>query len=273
MAIGTPFPHRSNLRLFWGRWFYTQRQYLRWLTDPSPQARVRDAHPREWVIFRHASPLNRPFSNVDPRLVLGKITNLRLACEKLDGLVVAPGQSLSFWRRVGKPTRAQGYQDGMVLTNGQPGPGLGGGLCQLTNLLFWMSLHTPLTVLERWRHSYDVFPDAQRTLPFGSGATCIYNYRDLKIKNTSTQTLQLKVGVGDQELWGEWRSDHPSPLTYQVYEQRHWFSQGSDGRYLRNNILRRKIFQGENQVGDDYLTENHALMMYAPFLEGTGRSD
>lgn len=47
-----------------------------------------------------------------------------------------------------------------------------------------MALHTPLTVTERHRHGYDVFPDAERTIPFGSGATCFYNYGDLMILET-----------------------------------------------------------------------------------------
>ena len=46
---------------------------------------------------------------------------------------------------------------------------LGGGLCQLSNLIYWMTLHTPLTITERYRHSYDVFPDSNRTQSFGSG--------------------------------------------------------------------------------------------------------
>ena len=57
----------------------------------------------------------------------------------------------------------------MVLFLGQIGGDIGGGLCQLSNLIFWMTLHTPLTVTERYRHSHDVFPDANRTQPFGSG--------------------------------------------------------------------------------------------------------
>ena len=59
----------------------------------------------------------------------------------------------------------------------------GGRPVQMTNLLYWMTLHTPLTVTERWRHGYDVFPDSNRTQPFGSGATCFYNYMDLMVRN------------------------------------------------------------------------------------------
>ena len=44
---------------------------------------------------------------------------------------------------------------------------IGGGICQLANLLYWMALHTPLEVIERHHHSFDPFPDSGRTLPFG----------------------------------------------------------------------------------------------------------
>ena len=85
--------------------------------------------------------------------------------------------------------------------------GIGGGICQLSNLIYWMTIHTPLTVTQRYRHSYDVFSDSNRTQPFGSGATCAYNYLDLQIKNETNSTYQLVVYLTDTHLVGEWRSD------------------------------------------------------------------
>jgi len=49
----------------------------------------------------------------------------------------------------------------------------------------------PLAVTERWRHNYDVFPDSDRTQPFGSGATVAFNYIDLQITNETNSTFQL----------------------------------------------------------------------------------
>ena len=100
-----------------------------------------------------------------------KITNLRLAAaRRLDGVVLRSGggrvQLLAADRT---SLRRKGYLDGIVLSAGPPfRPGVGGGLCQMSNLIFWMTLHTPLTVVERYRHSYDVFPDCGRTQPFGT---------------------------------------------------------------------------------------------------------
>ncbi len=72
---------------------------------------------------------------------------------------------------------------------------------------FWMTVHTPLTVIERHRHGYDVFPDSNRTQPFGSGASCFYPHGDLMIRNDTPDDYQLLVSVGDKFLEGEWRVD------------------------------------------------------------------
>ena len=129
--------------------------------------------------------------------------NLRLAVEKLDGIIVYPQETLSYWKTIGKPSASKGYKKGMMLKDGTIVYGIGGGLCQLSNLLFWITIHTPLQVVERHRHGYDVFPDANRTQPFGSGATCFYPYGDLMISNPTDQPFQLRLHVGKTHLHGE----------------------------------------------------------------------
>ena len=153
---------------------------MQWWSVRSELSAARAPSPFPCVIATHQTPLFRPLLNLDERLQLNKVVNLRIAAERLDGLVLAPGQRMSFWRLVGKPTRRRGFVDGLVLNQGRLEAGVGGGLCQMTNLrqmtnlLFWMTLHTQLEVAERWRHGYDVFPDGRRMPPFGSGATCAW---------------------------------------------------------------------------------------------------
>ena len=66
---------------------------------------------------------------------------------------------------------------------------------------------------------------------------------------------------------GEWRSDSPSIKTYEVYEAEHKISLEYWGGYVRQNRIHRKIFDGNDvQIGDEYITENNAIMMYEPFL-------
>jgi len=167
---------RSRLRLAAGTLYYRLKRYTQWYLSrirwASRRAPAVDGH----IVYEHSSPLLRHLRNVDVWMQRNKVQNLRLAVDEIDGLIIAPGERFSFWRLIGPPTRGRGYLPGMVLRSGRVEPGIGGGLCQLSNLIYWMTLHTSLTVVERYRHSYDVFPDSDRTLPFGSGATCAYNY-------------------------------------------------------------------------------------------------
>jgi vancomycin resistance protein VanW len=70
----------------------------------------------------------------------------------------------------------------MELYFGEARLGIGGGLCQIANLLKWLAIHSPLTVTERHHHSFEPFLDDRRVLPFGSGATIFYNYGDFQVK-------------------------------------------------------------------------------------------
>lgn len=130
-----------------------------------------------------------------------------------------------------------------------------------------MTLHTPLTIVERYRHSYDVFPDSNRTQPFGSGATCVYPYRDLMIRNDTNNDFQLSVKVGETHLEGSWFSDIPPFYKYEIVEKNHLFQSEYWGGFSRHNELYRVRTSSEGHfIDEEYITENHALMMYSPFL-------
>ncbi|HWP98413.1 MAG TPA: VanW family protein [Syntrophomonadaceae bacterium] len=221
-------------------------------------------------VAEHSTPLFRPISREHTWLLENKVVNLKLALSCLNGLVIRPGECFSFWHLVGKPTRRRGFLPGMVLCDGQVVAGIGGGLCQLSNLIYWMTLHTPLEVVERWRHNYDVFPDANRSQPFGSGATVSYNYIDLKIQNNTDQRFQLHLWLSDTLLCGEWRSMKPSFFTYEVFEKDHEIKLQAWGGYTRHNRLFRRILNESGQeIGEELLVENHAIMMYQPLLPGS----
>ena len=197
-----------------------------------------------------------------------KVHNLKIALKRLDGLTIQPGETFSYWLTLGNPTKAKGYLPGMQLDQGRFRSATGGGLCQMSNLIFWMAMHTPLTIVERWRHSFDVFPDANRTQPFGSGATCAYNYIDLQLRNDTDQPFQLRLRLSDTHLHGEWRSARPLDIDYEVFESDHLFRQESWG-YTRHNRIGRHIKSQETGeiLYSEPLIENHAIMMYNPMLE------
>jgi len=130
------------------------------------------------------------------QLQYNKIKNLEIVVKKINGTIIQPGETFSFCKIVGLPTKKKGYKKGMELSFGKAKEGIGGGICQSSNLMYWLALHSALTVNERHHHSYDPFPDDGRVLPFASGATVFYNYLDLQITNNTTQHKLIKLTYG-----------------------------------------------------------------------------
>ncbi len=245
------------------------RRELQWRRCPT-ELDLATAPPDDFphTVAHHATPLFRRLAGVEDQLQVNKVVNLRLAVARLDGVVLQPEQRLSFWYRVRRPTRRRGFQEGLVLRQGRLDKGVGGGLCQLTNLIHWMTLYTPLTVVERWRHSYDMFPDIGRTQPFGTGATCAWPVLDLQIENRTTVAFRLALRVTETELQGEWTAQVPIATSYEVYEAHHAMTNDAPGVFTRHNVIRRRVFDGEHvQVDDELVTVNQARMRYQPFLE------
>lgn len=260
---------RSALRTALGRAFFTLRRYAYWHFGGVRFARVNAGQALRYECFRHETPLLRQLRDVDMQYQRNKIVNLKIAAPLLDGMLLRPGETLSYWRRIGRPSYRRGFVDGMVLFYGNYGYGVGGGLCQLSNLIYWMTLHTPLTVTERYRHSFDVFPDAGRTQPFGSGATCVYPYRDLMIRNDTDAAFELHVSVGAEALCGAWRSDREPAYRYEIEERGHRMEGESWGGFSRHNEIWRIVRSLDGTpVVEEPVAQNSALMMYSPFLNG-----
>ncbi|MGB3142151.1 MAG: VanW family protein [Aestuariivirga sp.] len=260
---------RSALRMALGKTWFTAKRRMQWHLPGKRYATSRSSTPLPHQHASHRTPLLRPLKGVDMWLQHNKVASLKVAASCLDGLLIKPGETFSFWRLVGKPTARRGFRIGLVLRNGQISQGIGGGLCQMTNLIYWMALHTELSITERWRHGFDVFPDEGRSQPFASGATCSYNYIDLQISNRTANTYQLRVWVEGDYLNGEWRAEAHPRHTYEIVERDHAIRTEWWGGYSRHNALHRiaRDHGTGAECGEEFIAENHAIMMYAPLLK------
>lgn len=212
---------------------------------------------------KHQSLLRRKLGNSAPELQENKIQNLKIACPTIDGILIKPRQTFSFWKQLGEATVEKGYVEGMQLSRGEVVRGVGGGLCQLANLLYWMALHTPLEIAERHHHSFDPFPDENRTLPFGSGAGVFYNYIDLRFYNPTDLTFQIKLWITENHLKGAIYSDVETPFSYHVFEKNHRFLQ-QDGKTFRENEIWRELVNRKtgNKEKEEMLVKNFAEVKY-----------
>ena len=222
------------------------------------------------VVTRHSSPLYRKLGGSDAvieKLQINKVRNLTCAIAKLDGIVIPPGKTFSFWHQVGSVSAKKGYVEGIVLSNGEVGEAIGGGLCQLSNFIFWIFLHCDVAIVERYHHSVDVFPDSGRTIPFGAGATIFSNYIDLQIKNTSPYPFQIKIGLTDTQLKGSILSTNRSEKKFHLYEVNHYFlkcssTSISDTTYFRYNEIWRDTLVDGIKVKEEKIVENFAPVKY-----------
>lgn len=147
------------------------------------------------LIAEDSSPL---YTVTDPReteLELGKVHNLRTAAARLDRLVIPAGQTFSFWRQTGRPTRARGYVVGRELRQGCLVPSIAGGICQLSNALLRTALRAGCRIDERHRHSAAVDGLA---FDADTDATLFWNYVDLRF--TPSQTMMLRVTLDARQL-------------------------------------------------------------------------
>ncbi|MGB0934198.1 MAG: VanW family protein [Lishizhenia sp.] len=257
---------RSRIRQVLGKEYFILKRKFDWYFGDKKWALARSSRLLENSIFKHKSIILRPLKDVDMYLQENKRTNLEIAVAHLDKVLIKPGETFSIWRLVGRPTKRKGYLEGLVLNQGSIGKDTGGGLCQLGNLLFWTFAHSPLTITERYRHGFDVFPDINRKVPFGAGATLSYNYIDLQVKNETDNIFQIKLWLDKTHLNSELLSKVKIDREYKIEERNHLMKQQFWGGYSRHNqiVQIEKIKEGTTEK---LLVENHAVMMYNPFLE------
>lgn len=259
MKLSSVHPAFYNLRIFQKRLFRSLSNALRSHRFTS----IKHEKNLAFTCKKHQSLLRRKLGASDPALQENKVTNINLAIKTIDGTVIAPGQIFSFWHHVGKTTVKKGYIEGMQLSQGKVIRGIGGGICQLANLLYWMALHTPLQVIERYHHSFDPFPDEHRVLPFGSGASVFYNYVDLQFYNPTDQAFQIRVWPTDKLLKGSIQTNKEWPYTYHIEERNHRFLKKQERNYRENEIWRKTIDRRTgNLIGEELLMHNFSEVKY-----------
>lgn len=215
------------------------------------------------LVCRHKSLIRRRLGQVDMELQQNKAENLALAAPKINGVVIWPGQTFSFWRLVGRCTARKGYKVGMTISGGRPGRGVGGGMCQFTNLIHWMALHSPLTIVEHHHHdNLDLFPDFGRQVPFGVGTSIAYNYLDYRLRNDTDQPFQLMVWVDGEYLCGQLRAARLPPEKYHIQVAEEYFLRQGGRLYRCNTILRRRADRKTGSWTEQVLMRNKALVLY-----------
>lgn len=155
--------------------------------------------------------------------------NIRLAARKIDGLVLAPGESFSFNNVVGRRTRAAGFKEAGVYKDGKHDIDLGGGICQVSTTLYNAVLLANLKITRRQNHSMPV-----PYVALGRDAAVDYGTIDLGFQNTldvpvavnavvttgqitfrilglKDPSLAVKIETSNRRSWGAGEKTVPDP--------------------------------------------------------------
>lgn len=127
-----------------------------------------------------------------------KIFNLSLASKKISEYCIMPNEIFSFWKIIGNPNYE--FKKGRTLLNGQIKEEVGGGICQVSGIVYTVSLIAGLQILERFNHSVDIYTEETRFAPLGFDATVVFGYKDLRIKNNFSFPIKFEIEVYENQI-------------------------------------------------------------------------
>jgi vancomycin resistance protein VanW len=242
----------------------TLKRKVLWFIHRNQYAKTFESNPLPIKIYEHKSLIQRTLGNVDKKLQENKEHNLKLSAPKVNKILIKPGETFSFWKLVGKCTKKKGYKEGLIIRLGHVDQGIGGGMCQFTNLIQWMILHSPLTITEHHHHNQiDLFPDYGRQIPFGTGTSIMYNYLDYQFVNDTSRTFQLITYINKGYLCGELRCNKELEYSYHIIEENHYFNQEGDNYYRNNEVYREVIDRYTGNIVQKHLiVKNHSRVLY-----------
>ncbi len=125
-----------------------------------------------------------------------RIHNIKTAAARFNGVILAPGEELSFVKILGPVDGTTGYAKELVIRDHQTKPEYGGGICQVSTTLFRAAVLTGLEVTERHNHSYPV----KYYQPTGFDATVYIPRPDLRFKNNTKHHILLQNFIDGTEL-------------------------------------------------------------------------
>ena len=124
--------------------------------------------------------------------ISSRIHNIGVASKKFNGVLVPPGETLSFNGILGDVSELTGYKQAYIIRDGKTVLGDGGGVCQVSTTLFRAALDAGLPIVERRSHSYRVTYYEQGSPP-GLDATVYAPTTNLKIQNDTPNHILIQT--------------------------------------------------------------------------------
>lgn len=142
-------------------------------------------------------------------------TNLRLACEAINGTILYPGDTFDYNTVVGKRTEEKGYKKAAAYSSGKTVETLGGGICQVSSTIYYCCLVADLEIVNRLPHSY-----VSSYMPMGMDATVSWGGPEFTFRNNTNYPIRIETWVADGyvhcKLLGTDEKDYYIVMEYEV---------------------------------------------------------
>jgi len=253
------FPFLLPIRKFQRNlFFYTQMKF-----DSNRYSNTLAKDLLEYEVFSAKSTLINHNSGYDLKYQINKVDNLKLVAKTMDGVIILPGETFSFWMLAKNAEKHGKYKDGLVLINNQIRPLKSGGICQLSNLLFWLFIHTPLTIVERHSHSTETIPQPKGEFPEGVDATISEGWLDIKLKNETRETFQLSLTFDEDFLYGRILSDTFQEILYSIKSENLRYAKEDQKIYRYNQIYKKgHSFSTNKMLSREMILDNKVEIQY-----------
>lgn len=116
----------------------------------------------------------------------GRIGNVKLSAQIINGLVLNSGETFSYNESVGKRTADRGFKPAPAYVKGETVDEIGGGICQTSSTLYLACLMSNLEITERYAHRY-----VPAYITAGMDATVSWGGPDYKFTNNSLYPIKI----------------------------------------------------------------------------------
>lgn len=187
-------------------------------------------------------------------------SNVRLACQKCDGIILLPGDSIGYNETLGERTAENGFFAAPAYLNGETVMEYGGGICQVSSTIYCATLYANLQIDERHNHTF-----ASSYVPLGMDATVSWEGPDFVFTNNQKYPIKLEVTYWDGKccvtIRGTKLNSNQVKIDSDVLE-----TQG----YSTKTIQDSSRFEGETYI-DQHGVDGALVQTYRVILDGDGK--
>ena len=127
-----------------------------------------------------------------------RVNNILLACQKVSGIKLSPGEEFSFNKTTGRKTAKNGYKTAPVLVDGEKSYGIGGGVCQVSTTIYMAAKSGGFEITEHHNHSESV-----AYAPDGMDATVVYGFKDFRFINNTEDDIYIYTWAENGKVYAK----------------------------------------------------------------------